>query len=753
MEGAERSLKWLLWLALGLSALITLWSAAGLLPSNIDDALITLRYSINLVDGQGLVFNPGERVEGYSNPVWTLLLALPLAVGMDGLLGAKLLGMAFELAGVWGAILLAWELIQPKRQEIALAVVLGAGFAALCHPLAYWATAGLETPQYAALLVLALWRLVVEHREPHRFPISGLLAGLAAISRPEAPLLVLALVTSRGWDLFKERADPGARRSAAKWAGLFALPTFGWLLFRLAWYGALLPNTFHRKTAREASFARVWEYIAPWVGLELLFVLAAGIGVGALLWRRKQHGLVLLAMLAAQGVFLYIAGSDWMPSMRFVVPVLPLLAAAAGVGAAQLTGTLSERGKAAFVVPGVFGLTLLGQGARSLPVEQIRAGEVIRRVTNDHFPGSLDQQWGGSLEWVLADLAEVIPPDATLAYTEVGMVGYGASWRIIDLAGLITAETAGATGLSTEQQVAWVREQRPEWMLLKDNTAILVPELLASDWIWQEYERLPGPREGLTLARRKDAPWATPEQVIQNLEFAAERAPRFAILQQRRLVWVGHYGTPAQRQALCGDLERYLAQKPEVLERCRESLDKDLKEPKAKLRVAPLPVAVEAASGVDDVPVSSLAERSLEPWFSPNGTPERYAWVEQGQLTLSGPRTGPPEKPTLAYACLASVPVTADLQLQAEWMGDGGGDGGGLASTVAYLRYVDADGELVEVDGAPARQRLHRGAPPREWGALKGSVDAPPGAEAVELCVTVESSGGQVRVRGWRFYK
>lgn len=41
-----------------------------------DDAMISMRYARNLAEGYGLVWNPGERVEGYTNPLWTLWMAL-----------------------------------------------------------------------------------------------------------------------------------------------------------------------------------------------------------------------------------------------------------------------------------------------------------------------------------------------------------------------------------------------------------------------------------------------------------------------------------------------------------------------------------------------------------------------------------------------------------------------------------------------------------------------------------------------------
>lgn len=739
MRDAESPLPaWLLPVALLVLGLLALWTAAGGLASNIDDALITLRYSAMWVEGQGLVFNPGERVEGYSNPVWTVLCALPLVVGMDGLLGAKLMGMAFDVAAVCGALLLAWELVQPKRWPTALAVLAGAGLLAVSHPLRFWATAGLETTQYAALLVLALWRLSVERRAGG-LPLSAALAGLAAISRPEAPLLVLSIVLVRAFTAWEQRAERGWTPVLA-WGGAFAVPTFGWLFFRLAYYGAWVPNTFYRKTARERSWAEVGEYLSSWAGLEWLLLVAAFAGVvGILIWRCRSS-VAVLTMIAAQGVFLYIAGSDWMPSMRFVVPVLPLVAAAAGIGAGRLVQALETRERVAWIPGGVLVFVLLVQAIRSVPVEQIRGGEVMARKSVHYFPASRDTQWGGSLEWVLADLAEVIPPGATLAYTEVGMVGYGSTWQILDIAGLITAETAGATGLSTAEQVAWVRAQSPEWMLLKESTAILVPELLASDWIWQEYERLPGPREGLILARRKDAPYATDAEVLENLAYATDKAPRFAILQQRRLRWVGALGETAERQALCEDLERYLPFKPQVIDSCKASLLTPLKRPVAKL-----------AQGPQTAPVASPGEQgpvvpgALAPWWSPNESPSHRVYVAESVLHLQGGS----DTPKLAYACLASEPLQEGLQVAYTWRGVPDAQGGGLADAVFYLRFLDRQDKLIESEGGPVRQRLARGGFGRAWSQERASVQAPEGAASVELCVTLNSEGAQLQVKEW----
>ena len=65
----------------------------------IDDAFISFRYAQNLNDGHGLVFNPGERVEGYSNLLWVLLTAFGMKLGLTRLLWARILGTG-AMAGV-----------------------------------------------------------------------------------------------------------------------------------------------------------------------------------------------------------------------------------------------------------------------------------------------------------------------------------------------------------------------------------------------------------------------------------------------------------------------------------------------------------------------------------------------------------------------------------------------------------------------------------------------------------------------------
>jgi arabinofuranosyltransferase len=59
----------------GAAAIILLAIAWHYVPFVADDALISYRYSERLLAGQGLTYTDGERVEGYSNLLWVLLVA------------------------------------------------------------------------------------------------------------------------------------------------------------------------------------------------------------------------------------------------------------------------------------------------------------------------------------------------------------------------------------------------------------------------------------------------------------------------------------------------------------------------------------------------------------------------------------------------------------------------------------------------------------------------------------------------------
>ena len=134
--------------SLVLALLLTLGLAWPLRHYVTDDTYIHLRYAQQLAHGEGFVFNTGERVYGTTSPLWVLLLAYPMSLGVDGLLASKLLGAAATLA----AVLLFWVLVRGNPSDRMGAIA--SPWLRACATVAWavnawmlrWSLSGMETP-------------------------------------------------------------------------------------------------------------------------------------------------------------------------------------------------------------------------------------------------------------------------------------------------------------------------------------------------------------------------------------------------------------------------------------------------------------------------------------------------------------------------------------------------------------------------------------------------------------------------------
>ena len=326
-------LAWMSWLA---------WFIA-------DDAFITFRYVRNLLEGHGLVFNPGERVEGYSNFLWALELA---AIW-------KLFGLRPEDVAQWLSVgytagvlaLLAWWV----RRDAGLGGQRGlAGWMALglvcgSATFAVWTSGGgLETRQFTFFLMAAMVGLMLHGGSRRALAAVSLCLAAAALTRPEGVLMAACCF---GWfgaqRLVAYRSEGGSsdgvggRRFAAwlDWrdvvclAAPFVLLVGAHLVFRLAYYGEWLPNTYYAKHVRPwyESGLRYYAAAALETGLYLLVPLAlAALRAGWKARREIAYALPLLCIFVHMAGVMRVGGDhfEWRP-LDFYWPVLSVPAAAA----------------------------------------------------------------------------------------------------------------------------------------------------------------------------------------------------------------------------------------------------------------------------------------------------------------------------------------------------------------------------------------------------------------------------------------
>ncbi len=185
----------------------------------IDDAAITFSYARNLVNGDGLVPWPGgERVEGYSDPTWLLLIAAGLAVRLDPFVWAKILGAAFGVVTVVLVGRLAGELADEEDvPATSLAPVLLAGSAQF----AIWSASGLENGLFGMLLVAGILGLLRELRTGGA-PWSAL-AFLALVwTRPEGAMYA---VVALAWSALVALRDRRGGWAVARWSLVVVVPS------------------------------------------------------------------------------------------------------------------------------------------------------------------------------------------------------------------------------------------------------------------------------------------------------------------------------------------------------------------------------------------------------------------------------------------------------------------------------------------------------------------------------------------------
>lgn len=290
-----------------------------------DDAFITLRYVKNTLAGYGPVFNVGERVQGFTHPLWFGLLLPLCAVFPDAILAVVGWGIVLTLATMMGWALLLLRLARSPRRAFEC-FLLGCLVLVSSDPWVSFQTGGLENPLSHLLLLALVAELYL--KEGSRPAVLVLLSTLLCLNRPDfavfcLPVGVFALLQVRGWSVGRNVA-------------LAALPGVVWLGFAGLYYGHPLPNT---ATAKLGIFPNQMEaalqgvlYLFDWSVQDTLAVVGAVVFVFALVrLQRDRVSMVLGASLALHFCYVLWVGGDFMRG-RFFLPVLVV-----GVFAGSLT--------------------------------------------------------------------------------------------------------------------------------------------------------------------------------------------------------------------------------------------------------------------------------------------------------------------------------------------------------------------------------------------------------------------------------
>lgn len=442
-----------------------------------EDYYITLRASLNLVAGHGLVFNPGEKLHTFTSPLGVLVPALCtwLSGGAGHEPAALWLFRFFNAAVLAVAAGLAWR----RCASLGLgrfACVIGCGLIFADAKLVDFSINGMETAMLV-FFVLLLWSELEAPGGPRPAWIAVACAGLMW-TRPDAVVLGVALIVPHG--LFRRRP---AGATPFPWSpllrgvllgGLFYAPWFAW-----AWwyYGTPVPHTIIAKAAVTSTMPWPDFFLAPWHTLlgdsklldvfmpaywiyggwpRLLLHVAHGLAVvAAFAW--VVPGLASAARRLSFAVFIgqfYVCAIILFPWYSPPWTTLAALTIALVVDQAIQRARAGTRPWLASTVRVAAGLALVVQAGTLLGVAwQMR---VQQRVIED----------GGRRE--IGDFLRVhARPGDTVFLEPLGYIGYFSGLKIYDYPGLSSPEVVQAMRNGAHRFTELIDRLHPTWLVLR----------------------------------------------------------------------------------------------------------------------------------------------------------------------------------------------------------------------------------------------------------------------------------------------
>ncbi|MGB3977300.1 MAG: hypothetical protein WBM02_08020 [bacterium] len=428
----------------------------------IDDAFISFRYAENLAVGNGLVFNPGERVEGYTNFLWILLLALVRPL-VEPVLASKILGALCSCL----LIIFFARYYRRFHPEIFGFPIL---YLALDPGLITWSVRGLETTMFTLFIWLAYQTAMTASikRNDTSAGLAGSMAAFAVLTRPEGvlthlffPLLVL---------LQKPREHSIFKRISYFFIGSLTL-MLPYLIWKWCYFGDILPNTFYAKTG--GGFSVFWRGLAyiiqGWQWPEGILLIVIFIS----LCRNEKKGLNRHAVLVA-AVFLLIflayilaVGGDSLGPDRFLTPLLPFMILPAFF-ALSILKILRDQQTHRFLVGIVAFILIIGN---SYPM-------IANFQHTDVFSHKKELQHHGT--HVGLCLAKNARPNQSIATSIIGRIPYYSKLYTFDVFGLIDPYIAHQTLEGSARGAAGHEKSDWYYILSRNPDFIIGQELIAA---------------------------------------------------------------------------------------------------------------------------------------------------------------------------------------------------------------------------------------------------------------------------------
>jgi hypothetical protein len=457
-----------------------------------DDGFISFRYVQNWLAGNGMVYNAGERVEGYTNFLWVAFLGAVMRIlpSLDLLRLAQFSGILFGCLTIW----LVCRCARTVAGETGPWGLLAGAFLAVHTSFVAWATSGLETLMFALLLFSAAYAYAAFLQSGRHFLLPAVLFSLLPMVRPDGLLLVGVTGLHFVVRECRSRGKLDLKRPFA-W-GLVVVAIYGaYFVARHAYYGQLLPNTFYAKVMTGTDqYALGWKYLRSYFLMNGAFVFLPAIWLLLRRGRRAWRDYFALLVFAYLGYIVYVGG-DGLAFFRFIAHIAPLLYLLVQDGYAELYREIHPRLPRAphWSIGSALGALI----AISLAFTTSQSAQIVlfperHRWFEGHsglrFPGLgpdhqyrwFDNYFVDRQKVAARWLEQNAPPNSLVASTPAGSIAYHMSHRVIDMLGLndihIAHTESGNIGFPRAGHMKgdgkYVLSRRPDYILL-GNVAVL----------------------------------------------------------------------------------------------------------------------------------------------------------------------------------------------------------------------------------------------------------------------------------------
>ncbi len=300
-----------------------------------DDAYISLQYAKNLFSGNGLVFNVGQRVEGFTSFLWVIIITPAFLLKINPEAYIKILSITFGVLCLMVTYFLTKTVMRKYEFKIEtdsffyfLPVIL----LALSSTFYYWAVSGMEATLYTFLCLLGTYYYLLRNEKTKYLYLSSFFLTLAFLTRQEAVIIISIFITN---SLFEQLKKNNYKfnfktiflREIVISLSIFIIPSIIFLSFRFFYFGYLLPNTFYAKTGTSNDYLKAGvEYTIVFFKNYLLYGALLILPLLLLINKKlTKHLILFYAIIIAYIFYIIMVGGDVLAMHRFFLPIMPLI--------------------------------------------------------------------------------------------------------------------------------------------------------------------------------------------------------------------------------------------------------------------------------------------------------------------------------------------------------------------------------------------------------------------------------------------